>query len=88
MEVWRGAKWQVAKRHRANAEWRSIPRLGVELLSSASPWYPFVSVDPERLGGEPVFRGTRVPVQALFDYLKADHDLPTFLDQFEGVMRE
>ena len=35
-----------------------------------------------------MFRGTRVPVQALFDYLKAGHDLATFLDHFEGVKRE
>jgi len=29
-----------------------------------------ITSDPDILGGEPVFRGTRVPVQALFDYLQ------------------
>lgn len=59
----------------------------MEQLPTNNPWYPFVSVDPERLGGEPVFRGTRVPVAALFDYLKGGHDLATFLDHFEGVTK-
>ena len=59
----------------------------MESLSPQSPWFPFVSVDTEKLGGEPVFRGTRVPVAALFDYLKEGHDLATFLDHFRGVTR-
>ena len=57
----------------------------METLSNTSPWFPFVSVDPDKLGGTPIFRGTRVPVQALFDYLKDGYDLPTFLDHFRGV---
>lgn len=60
----------------------------MERLSPQSPYYPFVSVDPERLGGEPVFRNTRVPVKTLFDYLQGGYDLATFLDHFEGVTRE
>jgi len=60
----------------------------METLSAQSPWFPFVSVDPEKLGGTPVFRGTRVPVQALFDYLKDGYDLPTFLEHFRGVTHE
>lgn len=60
----------------------------MELLAQDSPWFPFVSVDPDRLGGVPVFRGTRVPVQALFDYLKGGYDIAEFLDHFEGVTRE
>ncbi len=47
-----------------------------------------VEVDPERLGGEPVFRGTRVPVKSLFDHLSAGDSLETFLDDFPGVSRE
>lgn len=62
--------------------------LGVEKLSPTSPYFPYVSVSPERLSGEPVFRGTRVPVKALFDYLSEGHDLATFLDDFEGVTKE
>jgi len=48
----------------------------------------FVEKDPERLGGAPVFRGTRVPVKSLFDYLSAGDSLETFLDDFPGVTRE
>lgn len=60
----------------------------METLSDQSPWFPFVSVDSDKLGGEPVFCGTRVPVQAIFDYLKDGYDLATFLDHFRGVTRE
>jgi len=60
----------------------------MERLSPQSPYYPFVSVDPERMGGEPVFRKTRVPIKNLFDYLQQDYKLEEFLDHFEGVPRE
>ena len=39
------------------------------------------------LGGTPVFTGTRVPVTTLFDYLKANHPLDDFLDDFPTVAR-
>jgi uncharacterized protein (DUF433 family) len=48
----------------------------------------WVEKDPERLGGEPVFRGTRVPVKSLFDHLSAGDPLETSLDDFPGVTRE
>jgi uncharacterized protein (DUF433 family) len=38
--------------------------------------------DPEILGGVPVFRGTRVPVQTLFDYLEGGETLEEFLAGF------
>jgi uncharacterized protein (DUF433 family) len=44
--------------------------------------------DPEILGGVPVFRGTRVPVQSLFDHLKAGDSIAVFLDGFPSVRRE
>jgi uncharacterized protein (DUF433 family) len=44
--------------------------------------------DSEILGGTPVFIGTRVPAQALIDYLKAGHALDEFLDDFPSVTRE
>jgi uncharacterized protein (DUF433 family) len=47
-----------------------------------------VEKDPARLGGEPVFRGTRVPVKSLFAHLSAGDSLETFLDDFPGVTRE
>lgn len=48
----------------------------------------YVERDPTRLGGVPVFRGTRVPVKSLFDHLQAGDSLETFLDDFPGVTRE
>jgi uncharacterized protein (DUF433 family) len=44
--------------------------------------------DPEILGGAPVFRGTRVPYQALLDYLEGGETLEEFLDDFPTVTRE
>jgi uncharacterized protein (DUF433 family) len=44
--------------------------------------------DPEILGGEPVFRGTRVPFQNLLDYLEGGETLDEFLEEFPGVSRE
>lgn len=46
-----------------------------------------VRVDPDILGGTPVFAGTRVPVKNLIDYLAAGDDLDTFLDHFPSVTR-
>jgi uncharacterized protein (DUF433 family) len=48
----------------------------------------FVNSDPDILGGTPVFVGTRVPVQALIDYLEGGHSLAEFLDDFPTVTRE
>jgi uncharacterized protein (DUF433 family) len=47
-----------------------------------------VTVDPEILGGTPVFRGTRVPVKTLFDYLEDNYPLDQFLECFPTVTRE
>ena len=44
--------------------------------------------DPEVLSGTPVFRGTRVPLQALFDSLEGGETLEEFLEGFPGVSRE
>ena len=44
--------------------------------------------DPEKLGGTPVFYGTRVPIKNLFDCLEAGDTLNEFLDQFPTVTRE
>lgn len=43
--------------------------------------------DPEILGGTLVFKGTRVPVQSLFDHLKAGDSIEVFLDGFPSVNR-
>src|SRR4051812_5020060 len=47
-----------------------------------------VHSDPEIMGGDPVFVGTRVPVYNLFDYLTAGDSLDEFLEQFPSVSRE
>ena len=44
--------------------------------------------DPNILGGTPVFRGTRVPIKTLFDYLERDYSLKEFLECFPSVSRE
>ena len=46
-----------------------------------------VSRDPEVLGGTPVFAKTRVPVQALLDYIEEGQSLQAFLDDFPSVSR-
>jgi uncharacterized protein (DUF433 family) len=47
-----------------------------------------VSRSPDILGGTPVFAGTRVPVQTLFDYLEAGESIDDFLEGFPSVKRE
>jgi uncharacterized protein (DUF433 family) len=47
-----------------------------------------VVMDPEILGGEAVFAGTRVPVKGLFDHLEAGESIQDFLEGFPGVSRE
>lgn len=47
-----------------------------------------IVVDPELMSGAPVFRGTRVPVQTLFDYILDGCTLEQFLDNFPTVRRE
>jgi uncharacterized protein (DUF433 family) len=47
-----------------------------------------ITVDPEILGGTPVFKGTRVPVKTLFEYLEDNYSLEEFLACFPTVTRE
>lgn len=44
--------------------------------------------DPETMHGTPVFRGTRVPVQTLFDYFEGGDTLEDFLEGFPTVSRD
>ena len=46
-----------------------------------------INIDPEILGGTPVFSGTRVPIKNLFDYLETGDSIETFLQDFEGVTK-
>ncbi len=47
-----------------------------------------VTSDPNVVSGTPVFKGTRVPVQALLDHLEAGDPLDKFLDDFPSVSRD
>lgn len=47
-----------------------------------------ISKNPEVLGGTPVFAGTRVPIETLFDHLEAGIPLDEFLDDFPTVTKE
>ena len=47
-----------------------------------------INVDPEIVSGTPVFKGTRVPVDALFNNLSAGVSLDEFLENFPSVSRE
>jgi uncharacterized protein (DUF433 family) len=47
-----------------------------------------ITRDPEVMHGTPLFRGTRVPVQTLFDYLEGGESLDDFLEGFPTVPRE
>ena len=56
--------------------------------SNLLPLEQVVWTDTARLSGAPCFRGSRVPVKALFDYLEGGDRLNDFLTDFEGVRRE
>ena len=47
-----------------------------------------ITIDPEIMGGAPVFKGTRVPLDILFDHLETGSTIDEFLDDFPGVSRE
>ncbi len=47
-----------------------------------------ITIDPDILGGTPVFKGTRVPVKTLFDYLENNYTLGEFVECFPSVSRE
>jgi len=47
-----------------------------------------ITIDPDILGGVPVFKGTRVPIKTLFQYLENDYSLEEFLECFPTVTRD
>jgi uncharacterized protein (DUF433 family) len=44
--------------------------------------------DPELMGGIPVFKGTRVPIKNMIDYIKGGHSIDDFLEAFPTVERK
>ncbi|MDP3092771.1 MAG: DUF433 domain-containing protein [Nitrospira sp.] len=55
-------------------------------MTTAKP--PLITSTPDILGGTPVFRDTRVPVQTLIEYLEGGQTIDEFLDGFPTVTRE
>jgi len=47
-----------------------------------------ITIDKDILGGTPVFKGTRVPVKNLFDYLEEGDSLQDFLNDFDYIPKE
>ena len=47
-----------------------------------------VKIDPEIMGGEACFAGTRVPVRALLDYIEGGDTIDEFLEQYPTVTRK
>lgn len=47
-----------------------------------------IKKDPDILGGTPVFNGTRVPIESLFDHLEAGVSIDEFLEDFPSVSKE
>jgi uncharacterized protein (DUF433 family) len=47
-----------------------------------------ILIDPEILGGTPVFLGTRVPIKNLFDYLETGESIDNFINDFDSVRKE
>ena len=50
--------------------------------------HALITTDPDILSGQPVFTGTRVPIETLFDHLEAGVSLGEFLDDFPAVTLE
>jgi uncharacterized protein (DUF433 family) len=50
--------------------------------------HDLITIDLDILGGTPVFKGTRVPVRTLFEYLENNYTLDEFLECFPSVTRE
>jgi uncharacterized protein (DUF433 family) len=61
---------------------------GRELIPQESVLSHFIWANPARMSGEPCFKGTRVPVKTLFDYLCGGDSLDLFLEGFPNVTRE
>jgi uncharacterized protein (DUF433 family) len=65
----------------------SAEDLAGDLIQPGHALFGIVWINPDRLGGEPCFAGTRVPIKTLFDYLEGGDPLDDFLEGFPGVSR-
>ena len=46
-------------------------------------WIEYIEVDPDKMGATPVFRGTRISIGTLFDYLEHGRGVQDFIDEYE-----
>lgn len=74
--------------HPAAARLRITPLTSRLTVACYNPSVNVIFRDRDILGGTPVFRGTRVPIQVLFDYLEGGETLEDFLKGFPTVSRE
>ena len=65
-----------------------LPTLGAVSFHPTMDPKQIVHSDPDILGGTPVFVGTRVPVDALIDFLEGGDTIEDFLENYPGVSRE
>ena len=65
-----------------------MPAFAVSWDSKMADSHSAIIRDPNILGGEPIFRGTRVPLKALTDYFEGGATLDEFLEQYPSVARE
>ncbi len=70
-----------------HAAFHNLPVRFVLCYLAAMSAKDLITVDPDILGGTPVFKGTRVPVKTLFDYLEDNYSLDEFLECFPSVTR-
>jgi uncharacterized protein (DUF433 family) len=47
-----------------------------------------ITIDPETMGGQPVFKGTRVPIETLFDHLEDGVSIDEFIQDFDTVSKD
>ena len=76
---------------RGRARWKvflNVPAGARMFGMSAEVETQIIERSTDVMSGAPVFAGTRVPVQALIDYLAGGHPLDDFLDDFPTVRRE
>lgn len=50
--------------------------------------YGAINIDPETMGGTPVFIGSRIPIQTLFDYIEGGDGLNEFLEDYPTITKE
>lgn len=65
-----------------------VTRAHGERIPADSPLAMYISVDYGRMHGVPCFKGSRVPIQHLFDHLRAGDTIEVFLEDFPPVTRE